>query len=1073
MKLTLLLVFASFFSMFANDSYSQTISLDVEDMTVANVISKIESTTEYRFVYNTKFVNLKRKVTVNAKETDIADFLENLFGNTQTSFKVRGTQIVLKKKKKADLVLNTTVQAPKVQELEVTGQIIDNTGMPLAGATITVKGTSRGVTSDFDGNYKIKVNENEVLVYSYVGYKTQELPVNGQTVINVTLLEDVDSLEEILVVAYGTQKKEAITSSVVSIKSDELKDITTPDVSSMLQGKAAGVQITPASGEPGSVPSILIRGKSTFNGSNAPLWVVDGVIQHDTPIINPNDVASISVLKDASATSLYGSSGANGVVIVTTKRGSLGKSEITISSKIAMNELNTGGFEVMNSQQLYDYHTQFGNSNPWFSEDLLSRDTDWLELGSQTGIVKETNVTFTSGTEKLNLFINGGIYNETGTLRGNELDRYTFRMNLDYNISERLKIMPKVSFSFDDRDRIAQAPLYELYLNLPWDLPYDADGMPVHAQESQDWLGRDSRNYLYDQQWNYSSNNTFNMSGNFDFEYKIIPNLKFNSANNFTLYRYLSKDYTDPRSNSGQSNGGSISDYTANRLTRYTLQSLTYSNSFNDHSIKLMGGYEFRDYAYESFGVSANNITAGSEILNNATEPGNFSGLKNDYAFQAFFLYAEYDYKDRYFLKASIRRDGSSRFAGDKEYGNFYSVGASWLIHKEDFFKSNIVNELKLRVSQGEVGNLTAGLYPYQGTFRLGPQYIGEPGVQARQFPNLDLGWEKSSETNIGIDAKLFDRIDISLDYYNKDTKDLVWRVPLRDSQAFSHQWRNVGGITNKGVEAVLSADIVQNESFNWNVGVNIGANKNKVAGLFEGDELPRGNKIWKVGMDQDTWYMRKWAGVHPANGDPLWEKVDTNTGEVSYTSSYDEATVQILDKSSTPDFIGGFNSSWNYKGLSLAVNFDFSSGSYLYNASRELFDSDGFYSTFNQQVLADSWSRWENPGDMATHPRAVDGGNQNSNKPSSRYLEDASYLRMRNITLSYNLPQKVLQKIGLSKANVYVSGDNLFTITNYSGVSPVVTGNPNDNDGPGLSGSPSLTYPIPRRYVFGVNVSF
>ena len=906
-----------------------------------------------------------------------------------------------------------------------------------------------------------------------MGYQTQTITIGSQTTINVTIQTDTSTLDEVIIVGYGAQKKEAITSSVVSIKSDELKDITAPDVTSMLQGKAAGVQIAASSGSPGSVPSILIRGRTTLNGSNAPLWVIDGVIQHGTPVINPNDVDSISILKDASATSLYGSAGANGVVIVTTKKGTLGKSEVTISSKIAMNEFNNGGFEIMNSQQLYDYHTIFNNSQPWFTEDLLTRDTDWLELGTQTGIVKETNVTFTSGTEKLNLFINGGIYNETGTVKGDELDRYTFRMNLDYNISDRLKIMPKISFSFDDRDRIAQAPLYELYLNLPWDLPYDSEGNPVYAQQSQDWLGRDQRNFLYDQQWNYSSNNTFNMSGNFDFEYQIIPNLKFNSTNNFTVYRFLSKDYTDPRSNGGQSTGGTISDNTANRLTRYTLQSLTYSHTFNDdHNIKVMGAYEYRDYVYEQFDVSGNNITANSEILDNATEPGNFGGLKNDYAFQSFLLYSEYDYKDRYYLKASFRRDGTSRFSEDKRYGNFYSVGASWLMHKEDFFNSNIINELKLRASIGDVGNLTDGLYPYQGTFTLGPQYIGEPGVQAGQFPNPNLSWEKSSEINIGIDTRIFDRVDISLDYYNKDTKDLVWRVPLLASQAFTHQWRNVGGITNSGFEALISADIIQSSDINWNVGFNIGINKNEVSGLFESDELPRGNKIWKVGLDQDTYFMRKWAGVHPANGDPLWELVDPDTGEISYTSSYDEATVQVLDKSSTPDFIGGFNTNLSYKGLSLSANFDFSSGGYLYNGARELFDSDGFYSTFNQQVLSDGWSRWQQPGDMATHPRAVEGGNQNSNKPSSRYLEDGSYLRLRNVTLSYNLPQRVLNNIGISRANVYVAGDNIFTITNYSGVTPVVTGGTGEND-LGLSGSPGLTYPIPKRLVFGVNLTF
>ncbi len=947
----------------------------------------------------------------------------------------------------------------------ITGTVFDDSNTPAIGVNIVVEGTSTGATTDFDGNYSIKVPDGgTALTFSFLGFKTQTIVINNQTTINVTLETDTSTLDEVVVVAYGTQKKEAITSSVVSIKSDDLKDITTPDVSSMLQGKAAGVQVAASSGAPGATPSILIRGRASLGGRVTPLWVVDGVIQHGTPIVNPNDVESISVLKDASATALYGSRGANGVVIVNTKRGKLGKSEVTVNTKIAMNEFNTGEFEVMNSQQLYDYHTQFGNTNPWFTPDLLTRDTDWLNLGTQTGIVRDANISFTSGTDKLNLFINAGYYNESGTLRGNELDRYTFRMNLDYNISERLKIMPKVSFSFDDRERVAEAPLYELYLNLPWDVPFEADGTPINADQSQDWLGRDKRNYFFDQQWNYSSSNIFNMSANFDFDYQIVPHLTFKSINNFTLYRSLSKSYTDPRSNGGLASGGSVNDFTANRITRLTTQMLRYNNTFGEHSVTALAGYEYNDYVYEDFGATGNGIIPGGEILNATSEPGSINGFKNDYALQSYFLSTEYGFGDRYFAKASIRRDGASNFGLDNQYGNFFSIGGGWLIHNEDFFNSEAINELKLRASYGSVGNRPSSLYPYQGTYRVNTQYIGIPGAVLNQFANPDLGWEKSYETNIAIDARLFDRVDATVEYYNKDTSDLLYFVSLPDITAFSGFWENIGGVKNSGIEAVVSADIIRNDNFNWNLGFNIGFNTNEVTELFEADELPQGSKIWKVGEDADSWFMRKWLGVDPANGQPLWEVVDPDTGARSETSDYASATPQFLGSKSSPDFIGGFNTSLSYKGISLTANFDFSKGGEIYNSSRELFDSDGFYSTFNQQVLKDGWTRWQNPGDIATHPQAIEGGNNNSNKPSSRYLEDGSYLRMRNVTLSYNLPQLVLNKLGVSNVNVYVSGDNLFTFTKYSGVDPSVGG---------LGGSASLSYPIPKRYVFGVNVSF
>ncbi|WP_438425111.1 SusC/RagA family TonB-linked outer membrane protein [Aquimarina macrocephali] len=971
------------------------------------------------------------------------------------------------------VVICTLTSSILAQEKTITGTIYDTSGRPIVGASVLIKNTTKGTSSDFDGNYTIEANEKDVLEISYVGFISQEIVVNEQTKINATLQEDVSQLEEIIVVAYGTQKRGTITSSIVNIKSEELKDITTPDVTTMLQGKVAGVRLGASSGSPGSVPNILIRGSSSLGGRVTPLWVIDGVIQHSIPIVNPNDVQSVSVLKDASATSLYGSRGANGVVIVTTKRGTSGKSEISVSSKVAINTFNTGKFEVMDSRQLYEYHTQFANSQPWFAPELLDRNYDWIENGTQDGFVKDVNVSFTSGTEKLRLYINGGYYNETGTLRGNELDRYTYRMNLDYDITKRLKLSPKLSLSFDNRDKIAEAPLYELYLNLPWDNPFDAEGKPINAQEDSNWLGRDQRNYLYDQQWNYSSDNTFNLSSNFDFEYQVVPNLVFKSVNNFTYYRYKSKIYTDPRSISGLATGGSINDRIDERFTKLTTQILQYSNIFGEHSVTALGGYEYNNYVYENVDVTGNGIVAGTEVLNVASETGEISGFKNDYALQSFFLSANYGFSNRYYAKASIRRDGASNFGLDDQYGNFFSLGVGWNIHNEAFFNSKAINELKLRASYGSVGNRPSSLYPYQGTYRLNTQYIGTPGAVLDQLGNPDLSWEKSYEANIAIDTRLFDRVSATFEYYNKDTSDLLYFVNLPDVTGYSGFWENVGGLTNTGYEAAISVDVIQSENFEWNLGFNIGFNKNEITELFDGQtEIPRGSKIFKIGEDSSSWYIRKWLGVDPDNGNPLWEVVDPDTGARTETSNWNDATLQVVD-SSSPDFIGGFDSRLSYKNISLSANFNFSKGGKLYNGARELFDSDGFYTTFNQQVLADDWNRWEKPGDIATHPLVVEGGNNNSNKRSSRYLEDASYLRMTNVTLSYNLPQNILSKIGISNFNVYVAGDNLLTFTKYSGVDPAVTGNPNDPNNIGLSGSPGLTYPIPKRYVLGVNVSF
>ncbi|MBD0823970.1 SusC/RagA family TonB-linked outer membrane protein [Aestuariibaculum marinum] len=950
------------------------------------------------------------------------------------------------------------------QEKQVSGTITDaNDGVPLPGASVSVKGTSKGVSSDFDGNFTISVGENDMLVISYVGYVSQEIPVAGKQSISVQLQSDQSALDEVVVVAYGTQTRESVTSSITTVKSEELTDLTVSSPSAMLQGKAAGVQVSASGGSPGSNPQILIRGMASLNGNVEPLWVVDGVIQHGTPVVNPNDIETMSVLKDASATSLYGSRGANGVIIVTTKQAKLGVSKLSFTSRTGFNEFTNGKFEVMNSQQLYDYHAQMGTTQEWYTPELLERDFDWVKNATQTALVQDYNVSYTTSTDKMRTFMSGGYYSEEGTIKGSEFERYTFRMNLDYDVSKRLTLKPKMSFSFDDRYN-AEHGRYSSYTNLPWDIPFDADGNPIKAQDSNEWIGRDQSNYYYDLQWNYGKSKTFNMSFNGDFEFKILDNLSLISTNNFTLYHSNGMSYADPLSVGGTADNGSLYNSSARRFTRLTNQMLKYTKEFGDHAITALAAYEYNDYMYEDMDATGIGLVGGGTILDVTSEPKSIGGYKNEYALQSAFLNVDYSYSNRYYFKGSIRRDGASNFGLENQYGTFFSVGAGWNISNESFFNSDAVDLLKLRVSYGSVGNRPSSLYPYQGTYSASTHYDGIPAATLSQYGNPDLGWEKSYEANFALDMSFFNRLNVTAEYYNKDTSDLLYYVDLPALTGFNGYWENVGGLKNSGFEVAIDGDVVRTTDFNWNLGFNIGVNTNEITELFEGQtQIPRGNKIFKVGEDMNSWYMRKWAGVHPANGDPLWEVVDSETGDVSYTSNYNEATEQLVG-SATPDFIGGFSSNIAYKGFTLDARFSFVSGGSIYNSSRELFDSDGLYPTFNQQVLIDGWSRWEQPGDNATHPRAIYGGNNNSNKPSSRYLEDRSYLKLKNVTLGYNIPTTILEKLQLSDARVYVAGDNLLTFTNYSGMDPEVGG---------INGDTSMSYPVPTRFVFGLNFSF
>ncbi|WP_445731896.1 SusC/RagA family TonB-linked outer membrane protein [Mariniflexile sp.] len=962
------------------------------------------------------------------------------------------------------LIFSVFLQA---QERSVTTSVVDESGTPITGASIIVKGTTKGGITDFDGNLTLNAGSGSILSISSLGYKNQEVNVGSKTAIKVVLIEDISQLDEVVVVAYGTQKKETVTSSIVEIKSEKLADVTTPEVATMLQGKIAGVQILPDTGSPGDSPSIIIRGRSSINSTNSPLWVLDGVIiGNSDPKLNPNDVESISVLKDASATALYGNRGANGVIIVTTKRGKIGsKPQVSVSLKSAINQFNPGKFEVMNSQQLYDYQAELGNQNPWFAPDLLDRDYDWIDGATQDAFVKDASITFTSATETHNLFLSTGYYNEEGTVIGNELNRYTFRTNLDYNISDRLTIKPKLNFVFDRRDATNEASLYEAYLNLPWDLPFAADGSVVNASDAQgdDWLGRDKRNFFYDRQWNYTDSRSFDFFGSFDFEYKLLPNLTYVSTNNFRWGNYESFSYTDPRSNGGRTTNGSINDFTFRGLYRFTNQMLKYSNTFNEnHTVNVLAGYEYNDSSTKNVSTTSENVVVNGKVQSVGLKPAAANGDASEFAQQSVLVSADYDYKAKYFVKGSVRVDGASAFAKDYRYGEFYSVAAGWNIHKEDFFNVKQINALKLRASHGAVGNQPGG-FGFLSTYDVKFQYAGLIAAKPLRLGTENLTWEKAIESNAGIDATLFGAIDLTVDYYNKENSGLLYFRALSDQTGFSGRYENIGSITNKGIEVAASADLVNKEDFGINVGFNISFNKNEVKELADGTDIIGGSTIIREGEEFGTFYMRKWLGVNPGDGTPVYEVVDKTTGERSTTNDYNSATVQIVG-TSNPDFTGGFNTSIRYKAFSLSSNWSFSYGSELYNSSRNLFDSDGFYLQFNQMVLPKGWSRWEKPGDLVTHPKPRDGGYPGSNQTSTRYLEDGSYLRLNNVRLSYNLPQSALGRLGIVGASIYLTGDNLVTFTKFSGVDPTVGG---------ANGFTSLGYPIPRRYALGLNITF
>lgn len=972
------------------------------------------------------------------------------------------------------------------QDATIKGQVLDHkTGDPVIGANVVVKGTTNGTITDMDGKYKLNAPVGSTLQISYIGYQTVEVKATAgnQT---IQLREDAENLDELVVVGYSVQKKESLTGAMQVVSSEKLLDATSPTVENLLSGKVPGVQVTSGGGQPGQQGKVVIRGKSTVNGSTDPLWIVDGVIVgSDAGSLNPMDIESMSILKDAASTAIYGSQGANGVIVVTTKRGKSGKAQINASVKVGVNQLHLGNLDMMTGEELYDYYDSFSNRDAmpaYFTPELRNRNFDWWENGTQLGIAQDYNISVSGGSDKIKTYTSIGVYDEDGAVKGFDYTRYNLRFNVDYQATDWLTIKPKVWASRSDiMDQ--QHDLGAItYVNFPWDSPYDENGELIQEYKPTTWVNSDATNYLYDLQWNFTKQTKYEFLGNFDFDIKFTDWLTFSSVNSFNYNSRKRKEYSDPRSQAGEADNGLLEDMTQTITRLYTNQMLRFNKVWDKHSLNAILAYEWNTYQRERLTQTASSFASGFEVANVAATPKAVDGIMEEWAVQSYLFNANYAYDNRYLASVSFRRDGASNFGDDAKYGNFFSISAGWNIHQEEFFQAkDWVQQLKLRASYGSVGNRPNTYYSQYTLYNLSYSYNAQPGAALSQIANPDLTWEKTFTAGVGIDAILFDRLTINLDYYNKKTTDLLYNVPLPGVIGVTGIYRNVGAVKNNGFEASAAVDIIKTGDWYWNVSANIGLNRNKVTELYGGNtEIITSNagssyyiymdKIIKPGEDVDTWYGTEWAGVDPATGDPLWYTTNEN-GERVTTNSYSEASKhQVVLGKMSPDFYGGFSTSLSWKDIDLSAVFGYSVGGKIFNYDRTMYDSDGAYVNYNQMNLKDGWSRWEKPGDIATHPRAFYSNNTNSSRGSSRYLEDASYLRLRNLTVGYTFPFKIPQ---VQRVRVYFSGENLFVLSGFSGIDPELPAEVGSDYKAGSVGVAISPYPQTRKFMFGLNVTF
>ncbi|WP_113661890.1 SusC/RagA family TonB-linked outer membrane protein [Pedobacter nanyangensis] len=974
----------------------------------------------------------------------------------------------------------------------VSGTVKDANGLGIPGVTVTVKGTTKVTSTDNSGNFSIQAKTGDVLVINFIGYTTKEVTVTGASLGNITLSESSETLGELVVVGYSVQKKESLTGSLSTISGDKLKNVTSPNVQNLLAGKAPGLFVAPGSGRPGSVGAVIIRGQATLNGTTSPLWVIDGVIVGSSPgEINPEDIENLTVLKDAASTAIYGSQGANGVVVVTTKRAKSGQMSIDVSSRAGLTTLTNGNLEVMNGAELYDYYASFANASsiafPRWKPELRNSNFDWWDLATKQGFNQNHNISIQGGTEKLQSFLSVGYYDESGAVRGYDYERYNFRLNTVYKPFEWLTIKPSIVGSrraVDDK----QYSVTSMYSNLPWDSPYDANGNLVGHRSSL-WVNSASTNYLYDLQWNKSANTNYEFMGNFDFDIKINKNFTFSSVNNYRYNAYAGSSYTDPRSNGGQSVNGRITDYRSEYTRRYTNQILRYQNLWGKHDFNALAGYEFNDYSAKTLDAYGTGIVPGFEVLDVTAKPERTKGAISEWAMQSLFFNSNYAYDGKYLLQFSVRRDGASNFG--VKYGNFFSVGAGWNIHRENWFKLSQINNLKLRAAYGTVGNRPTSLYPQFDLYAVNTSasYNGIPGLLIAFPGNKDLTWEQTYTTGVGLDLAAFNnRLRLNLDYYVKNTDNIITGVRISGLTGVNLMDQNVGEMKNKGIEVNLGGDIIRTSDFKWSLDINLGHNKNKLTDIYktrnadgtytakdiiQDDKLGvagSASRLLKIGIPVDTYYLKEWAGVNPADGKPMWYIVtrDASGKETARTttSDYSKATFEILDKAS-PDIFGGITTSLSWKNFDMNAVFGYSIGGKVYNYSRQEYDSDGTYTDRNQMKLMDGWSRWQKPGDVATHPVARYNNQDKGNLVSSRFIESNDFFRLRSLALGYHVN---LKKYKIKNLRVFLTGENLFVITKYSGVDPEI---PTSDGGTVLFSTGPAVYPMTRKFMLGLNVSF
>lgn len=993
------------------------------------------------------------------------------------------------------------LQVSNAQVRTITGVVTDKSdGAPLPGVSVVVKGTLIGTATDVQGRYAIEANSENVLVFSFIGMKTQNLTVGNRDVINVEMESDAQRLDEVVVTGYGVTRKKAFTGAATTVGTDEIVQKTDANPIKALEGTVPGLQLNVASGQPGAPATIFIRGRNSINSGTQPLYVVDGVPitagtmgmraneeQTLSPLstLSPSDIETMTVLKDATATSIYGARAANGVIVITTKKGRAGKLQTNLTVKLGMEMMPsmTNSYKLLNADeyttlQIEGLRNYFGEGTDDELKEVLyetlgvdgTDHVNWLDAVTRTGFVQEYNLDLQGGGVQETApryFASLNYFNNEALVKSKNLERFSGRLNFSQNPSKWIGYGVSINLSYTKTNMGSGGgyfsdPITQAYMQSPL--------TPIKTESGE---------------WNFNTVNGYNpvaqrskygdKSIGKQYRATITPYLTVNFRDDLIFTSRVGIDYYDLKEfgywsflqPQGKDMRGMGEQGTTTRTLLTITNTLNYIKTFDEvHNLNLMIGQEAQKTKDNSSYLSASNYPLMTlNQVANAAVPSSASTTRDDVAIASFFFNGQYDYKSKYYFSASARADGSSRFGSDHRWAGFWSLGARYRLSEEDFMKSTAswMSNLTVRASYGTSGNQEVGnsWYASRNLFGFGYNYNGLPGSAHEQEGNDKLKWEQTNKFNIGVDVSFLNRFSLEFDYYYHRTKDMVFMVPVSRVTGLLSVPQNIGKLENKGIEFTLNAQVLNINGFSWDLSLLGSHNKNKVLKLSTEKPIEGSITIIEKGHDIYTFKMKEWAGVDPETGNGLWYK-GTEGNEV--TTRYNEAGKRYKGTSS-PKFIGSVISRMNFKGFDFSFQLNYALGGKIYgdNLSYDEHSGGGGFDNTTRYVYD---HRWQKPGDVTDVPRFVYGGVPNANSASTRFLMDGRYLKIKNISLGYTLPKHITSYIKMNSARIFVTADNLYTFTakNYRGFDPA---------GIAADGIQWWNYPTPRNVMFGVSLGF